>query len=62
MHLESHLHLFVVFVKHQHPDLLDFLLQQFNFGDPAAGSEKVATKPDSEVEPNMKDQPAPVEA
>lgn len=61
MHLKSQLHQFVVFLKHQHPNLPDSLLQQFNFGDPTAGSEKAATKPDSEVEPDMED-PAPVEA
>lgn len=62
MHLENHLHQFVVFMKNQHQDLPDSLLLQFNFGDLIVGSEETVTEPNSEAEAKAEDQPAPTEA
>lgn len=48
-------------MKNQHLDLPYSLLQQFNFRDPAVGSEEAATEPDSEAEANEEYQSAPTE-
>ena len=61
MHLENHLPQFAMFMKNQHLDLPDPLLQQFNFGDPAAESEKAAIELDSKIKPDEEDQLAPIE-
>lgn len=44
-------------MKDHHKDLLESLLQQFNFGTPTTESEEVATESDSAAEPEEEDQP-----
>lgn len=55
MHLDNHLHQFVVYMKDHYMDFPESLLQQFNFGTPVTGSEEVATDLDSATEPEVED-------
>lgn len=57
MHLDNHLHQLAVYMKDHHRDFLESLLQQFNFGTPAAESEEIVAKLDSAAEPKEEDQP-----
>lgn len=44
-------------MKDHHRDFPESLLQQFNFGTPAAESEEAAIESDSTAEPEEEDQP-----
>lgn len=57
MHLDNHLHQFVVYIKDHHRDFPESLLQQFNFETSVIGSEEVATDLDSATEPEEEDLP-----
>lgn len=64
MHLEDHIHQFVIFIKSNNKNFLDSILQQFNFGKTTEAtateeSEEPATKNDREKELGEEDQPAP---
>lgn len=60
MHLDNHLHQFVVYMKDHHKNFPESLLQQFNFGTPVTGSEEVTIDLDSATEPKEEDQPTQV--